>query len=137
MPDQTSRRSTLERARRRGRWTALKLTFLRRTRGIVFVTKEYPRGDWRRNALDGDYTIHWDLDEEGFVTGPSTDDVDEAIAWGRKRAPLVLVRVGPTEDDFYSAGERVATRELPELGGTDLTPYPEWPPSWWPGAQDD
>ena len=29
---------------------------------------------------------------------------------------------------MYPAGERLATRERPEEGGTDLTPYPEWPP---------
>lgn len=60
------------------------------------------------------------------------DDVDEAIAWGRERAPMVLVRLGTTEAGVYSAGERRATRELPEFSGTDLIPYPEWPPADWP-----
>lgn len=62
------------------------------------------------------------------------DEVDEAIVWGRERAPLVLVRLGPTEGSVYSAGERRATRQLPELGGTDLAPYPDWPPSDWPNT---
>jgi hypothetical protein len=59
------------------------------------------------------------------------EDVDEAIAWAQERAPLVLVRLGSTEDKMYSAGERQATRELPEYGGIDLTPYPDWPPRGW------
>ena len=133
MRNRTSGQSNLERARRRGRWTALKLKLLRAKRGIVYVTKEHPRGDWRRDPLDGDYRTHWELDEGGFVTGPSSDDIEEAIAWARKRARLVLVRLGSTDDNYYSAGERTVTRELPELGGTDLTPYPDWPPPGWPG----
>lgn len=69
-----------------------------------------------------------DFEEAAF------DDVDAALAWARERAPIVLVRLGATEAGIYSAGERQATHELPELGGTDLTPYPEWPPADWPNT---
>lgn len=82
-----------------------------------------------RNAEDVDDT----LGEADFVMA-DFDDVDEAIAWARERASLVLVRLGPTEASIYSAGERRATRELLEFGGTDLTPHPEWPPSDWPNT---
>ena len=59
------------------------------------------------------------------------EDVDEAISWGRERAEIVLVRLGPTEDEMYSAGSRQATLELREFGGTDLTPFAPWPPPGW------
>jgi hypothetical protein len=57
------------------------------------------------------------------------EDADSAIAWARERAPMILVRFGPNEEDIYSAGERPATRELPEYGGTDLREYPPRPPT--------
>jgi hypothetical protein len=57
--------------------------------------------------------------------------VDEAIAWGRERAIIVLVRLGGGENECYSAGERHVTRQLPEYGGTDLRPLPKWPPPGW------
>jgi hypothetical protein len=54
-------------------------------------------------------------EERGF------DDVQEAVAWGRARARLVLVRLGPSDQEMYSAGEALAYR------GTN-DPFPEWPP---------
>jgi hypothetical protein len=55
----------------------------------------------------------------------------DAVEWPRDRAELVLVRLGPTEDQMYSAGVRRATRQLAEYGGKDLRPLPEWPPADW------
>jgi hypothetical protein len=50
-----------------------------------------------------------------FEDGPSEVTVDEAIAWGRKRAGRVLVRVG--SDDHYSAGSDL-------IKGTAVKPWP-------------
>ncbi len=92
--------------------------------GIVYVTRE--RDDLGRIV----YSAHWEPEDERAqdVTGPRCRDVEEAIAWGRDRAETVLVRLGPFEEGVYSAGERRATREIEELGGTDLRPFAEWPP---------
>ena len=59
-------------------------------------------------------------EERGF------DEVQEAVEWGRARARLVLVRLGPSDQEMYSAGEARAYR-----GRND--PFPEWPP---PGGDD-
>jgi hypothetical protein len=56
------------------------------------------------------------------------DSADEAIAWARERADIVVVRLGSTEDTFYSAGVRRANQRLDESGGD----YLEWPPDNWP-----
>ena len=105
-------------------------------RGIVFVDVEWHR----RNRLGfaivpGEPPVRafWEPDDPEDPTNEGEwrdfEDPEAAIAWGRNRAPIVLVRIGSSEDDVYSAGDRVATRELPEYGGTDLRPYPPWPPS--------
>ena len=80
------------------------------------------------------WNVENDAHPERLADTVGFDDVDEALDWARARAPMILVRLGPTEDTMYSAGERRATRELPEFGGTDLTPYPEWPPRDWPNT---
>jgi hypothetical protein len=46
------------------------------------------------------------------------DTVDEALQWGRALAPLILVRVGPTDKEMYSAGTARAYND-------DL-PFPHW-----------
>jgi len=54
-------------------------------------------------------------EERGF------DNVQDAVAWGRARARLVLVRLGPSDQDMYSAGEARAYRDTND-------PFPDWPP---------
>jgi hypothetical protein len=70
----------------------------------------------------------WNVEDETNPNDPfvnkAFDEVDEAIAWARERAPLVLVCLSPDEESFYSAGE----------GGADVTAYPEWPPPDWPNT---
>jgi hypothetical protein len=46
------------------------------------------------------------------------DTVNEALQWGRALAPLILVRVGPTDKEMYSAGKARAYN--------DDVPFPEW-----------
>jgi hypothetical protein len=52
------------------------------------------------------------------------DTVGEALEWSRERADLVLVRMGPSDREMYSAGDARAFR------GED-DPFPEWPPPGW------
>ena len=64
-----------------------------------------------------------DVDEEsGF------DSVDEAIAWGRERAEVVLVSLGSDVEAIYSAGTRHATENTDGSGWK----FPLWPPASWP-----
>jgi hypothetical protein len=56
------------------------------------------------------------------------DSVEDAIAWGRKRAEIVLVRLGGDVEAHYSAGSRAATWLVDGSGW----PFPHWPPSSWP-----
>ncbi len=98
-------------------------------RGIVFVDKRPPLEHWARSSAEPDYSSYWEIPgPEPGVDGPDTDDIEEAIRWGRERADLVLVRLGPDEDDYYSAGERQVTRFVDASGRV----YPPWPPAWWP-----
>jgi hypothetical protein len=104
--------------------------------GIVYIDVRWHRRTEERLGFPPsdapEIRAHWEVEDETNPLHPEVDagfeHVDEAIAWGRERALIVLVRLGPTEDQVYSAGERQATHELPEFGGTDLTPYPAWPP---------
>jgi hypothetical protein len=52
-----------------------------------------------------------------FEEGPGWDNVDDALAWARKRAPVVILRIGSDEQQIYSAGDRDPTDE----------PLPRWP----------
>ena len=61
---------------------------------------------------DGDYY------EEAQPEGGWWDSVDDAIAWGRSRAPIVLVRIANTH---YSAGSVRAEDDEDQ-------PLPQWPP---------
>lgn len=96
--------------------------------GIAYVDVEWPRFPGERSPR---IQTTWDPEDARTlddVEHGGFDKPEAAIAWARARAPIVLVRLGPDEDQIYSAGERPATRELPEFGGTDLTEYPMWPP---------
>lgn len=56
------------------------------------------------------------------------DAVDDAIAWGRERAEVLLVRLGGSVEACYSAGRRHATRFTDGTGWQ----FPAWPPATWP-----
>lgn len=57
-------------------------------------------------------------EEHGF------DTVAEALVWARWAAPLVLVRLGPTDTEMFSAGALNAKNA--QVGF-----FPEWPPAGW------
>ena len=65
---------------------------------------------------DGRFSADVDCDEDGpfsHVNGPTDVGPEEAIAWARRRAKRVIVRVGA---DFYTAGSE-AVRGLPSWPG--------------------
>jgi hypothetical protein len=67
-----------------------------------------------------------ELDSLDYVTAAS------AIAWGRDRAQTVLIRLGGSIDDYFTAGDRRPHDDSPEE--PDI---PDWPPTrppkggWW------
>jgi hypothetical protein len=99
--------------------------------GIVFVDKRPPLEHWARSAAELDYSSYWEIPgPEPGIDGPDTDDIEEAIRWGREKADFVLVRLGPDEESYYSAGERQVTRFVDGSGKV----YPQWPPAGWPAS---
>jgi hypothetical protein len=65
---------------------------------------------------DGRFSAHVEYDEDSpfsYVEGPTGVGPEEAIAWGRRHAERVTVRVGV---DFYSAGAE-PVRNLPGWSG--------------------
>jgi hypothetical protein len=87
--------------------------------GIVRIARNFPSGSGPR------FTGYWDRGDppELLEEGPGWDDLHDAVAWGKARAPRVLVRLGATDDTIYSAGEIRLTHNA---DGSD-TPYPLWP----------
>jgi hypothetical protein len=59
------------------------------------------------------------------------DDVADAIAWGRERCDLVIVRLGTVPETWYSAGA-VRAHERSDSTGN---PFLEWPPDRWPNYE--
>ena len=98
--------------------------------GIAFVDVGWIRAreiERFGQSDEAEVTGFWDRESENGPCERATfDSADDAVAWARERAPIVLVRVGPYEEDVFSADDRPATHELPEYGGTDLRPYPVW-----------
>jgi cytidine deaminase len=91
--------------------------------GIVFISRGFSYDRSHREFIG-----HWESSgHEGSTIvedGPGWDDVEDAIAWGRARAPRVMVRLGASEDTIYSAGE---TKLMRFSDGTG-EPYPAWTP---------
>jgi len=59
------------------------------------------------------------------------DSVKQAIAWGRERADMVLVRLGSDPEAVYSAGRDHAAWRTDGSGWR----FPLWPPISWPEYQ--
>jgi hypothetical protein len=80
--------------------------------GIVYITKE-PDLEGAPYYSDphgtrGRFIGHREADDGSFAEASPVEawnDVEEAIAWARTRAPRVAVRLGSTHDTIYSAGE--------------------------------
>jgi hypothetical protein len=97
-------------------------------KGVVFISQ---RLDDAERPLDW-FDAHWEdprlrpavfyEDSSGFST------TDEAIQWGRDRARVVLIRVGPMPQVYYSAGDDPPEAQEDET----VEPNPPVPP--WPGG---
>lgn len=88
--------------------------------GIVYVSEisgDQP-GDARAR-----FSAYWEADLDGRAVlvedGGEWATADEAIEWGRKRAPRVLVRLGSEKVVHRSAGDEA-------LVGSDGQPLPRW-----------
>ena len=69
------------------------------------------------------FWVSWQIQDDVKEEGGVLEDAeivgaDAAITWGCERADLVFIRLGHTEDTFFSAGA---------LSGDDS--IPRWPPS--------
>jgi hypothetical protein len=69
------------------------------------------------------FWVSWQ-DEEATMAIEDDDilGADAAIAWGRERADVVLIRLGHREDTYFSAGATYPESE-------DDEPMPIWPPA--------
>jgi hypothetical protein len=85
--------------------------------GIVFVGEEFDEDDF--DMCTGLWSAHWE-DGPEYRQGPRRVSAQEAIAWGRDQADVVLVRSADS-DVHYSAGAR---RPEPEES-SDFPPWPE------------
>ena len=121
-------------------WVRDGFTTIKQVSALAIVNRHYAyRPAWGDPA--GWYDDHQPAEWEAFVDHGSNElghlpvegcwfeSVDAAIQWTRLRSPIVLVRLGRTDDYTYSAGSTVAN-ELVDGSGTY---YPEWPPDNWPG----
>lgn len=57
-------------------------------------------------------------DPSTFEEGHGWNDIDAAIHWARKRAPVVHVRTGSYPSDWYSAGEHDGRKGSPRWPGS-------------------
>jgi hypothetical protein len=71
--------------------------------GRVFVGENFDDQD-PANMWPGRWSAHWESDDPKLWTqGPQGVSAQDAIAWGREQADVVLIRPGDT-DVHYSAG---------------------------------
>jgi hypothetical protein len=67
----------------------------------------------------GTFTAVWESDPPGrYCDGPDRVPIDEAIAWARAHADVVIVRVGNGDfggdnEGHFSAGARLAEHQMP------------------------
>src|SRR5687768_7453200 len=88
--------------------------------GVVFVGEL--AGD-EPFMWSGRWGVHWESDDgRDWKPGPDGVSAAEAIAWGRERADVVLIRPGDSNTQ-YSAGAR-APEPQPDDWQSD---FPRWP----------
>ena len=84
--------------------------------GAVYVIEEFTS-----EPPEPRYLGHWKRDDY-FTNGPGWDSVEQAIAWARQRAPIVLLMTGTASElRHWSAGvekvERYGDETVVEWGG--------------------
>ncbi len=97
-------------------------------KGVVFISQTVDNAE---RPLDW-FDAHWENPHlrpaVSYEYSPGFTTAEEAIQWGRERARVVLIRVGPMPQVYYSAGD-----DPPEAYEDEtVEPHPPVPP--WPGA---
>jgi hypothetical protein len=99
-------------------------------RGVVWIGPAGPVPDGR--LVDSSTTlfwVSWQHDDEGVLADLDVVGADAAIAWARERADSVYVRLGSSEQTYFSAGGHRSAEMLP------------WPPEtpaqgWWTAPRE-
>jgi hypothetical protein len=79
--------------------------------GTVWIAEDFDPEEF--GFLTGLFSAHWEGPNDDNEPGPQSVPVEEALAWGRGKADVVLIRAG--ESGYHSAGvAQPAGRELPE-----------------------
>jgi hypothetical protein len=83
-------------------------------RGVVRIRQEVQvELPWHR------FEALWQRDPEGpDEKGAGWNDVEEAIRWARRRAPIVHVRFGWGLTEWYAAGEKDGWKGFPRWPGS-------------------
>lgn len=106
-------------------------------RGVVFIAPvDLAPANGEMVSPAARFYGHWEAAGGGGIIelGPQGDDGDwwegaeDAIAWARQRAPVVVIRLGSRDDTYFSAGEV----DVVDAG----RPMKKWPPlepsgGWW------
>jgi hypothetical protein len=71
----------------------------------------------------GRFSAHWESGDGDFRDGPVNVTAEEAIAWGRTQADVVLIRLGDSEL-YYSAGDRAPDWDA----ASGVPPVEPWDP---------
>jgi hypothetical protein len=97
-------------------------------KGVVYISQEL---DDAMRPVDW-FNLHWENPHVRpptfYEEGPRFSTAEEAIQWGRERARVVLIRVGPLPQVYYSAGDDPPESVEPE------TVEPHAPVRPWPDA---
>jgi hypothetical protein len=76
------------------------------------------------------FWVSWQEDERA-IEDADVEGADAAIAWGRERSDVVLIRLGHRGDTYFSAGA------IHPEDDDEEDPMPHWPPDgpppggWW------
>ena len=113
-----------------------------RRRGVIWIAPEgpVPAGSLV-DPVDAPFWVSWQHETEGLLGDVTIAGADAAIKWGRARSDVVRIRLGSTEDTYFSAGEEHVD-DLP-LWPPTAPPADGWwsapPEGWWPpdNAPDD
>lgn len=103
---------------------------------VVYVDRRYvdatdgvpPWHRLSRTARESEWVAFLDSGVQETCDSQDFASIDPALDWARERAEQVMVRLGTTDDHYFSAGRRAATYRL----GPSVSDYPPWPPPGWP-----
>jgi hypothetical protein len=77
--------------------------------GIVLIAWA---SEWEDDV--GEYPVRASCERPPYVV-ERFRTFEDAITWARERSPMVLVRLGGYEKDYYSAGERHLRASFPNM----------------------